>query len=307
MPTIQEFIDLNPLDYGAGNANLLISSSAVNPPVDQTPVPPYYIQGLTIPIKSKNSKQVKSALLQVETLKFTYEGDIKNAPVIDRQVFPDYVYLEINPLESSTLPTDISTVLAETVTDEEFIFIPFFESNFFNDDYNVLINNNQRGRLNSIRQIVDRKNSQANPSNLELIILQTATKAELQDSNYTQRSRIQGRYLGGKLDSKGVPGQEPAIQLTQFRGSVHPLTSNVTSIKALNPSDRKEEDLFFTSYISGSGGNFEYASFPQSSSFLFREVQESNRFEKITSKFVLSVENNRVFTSNENGGVILEQ
>ena len=79
------------------------------------------------------------------------------------------------------------------IVNQEFIFIPFFESNFFNDDYNVLINNNQRGRLNSIRQIVDRKNSQANPSNLELIILQTATKAELQDSNYTQRSRIQGR------------------------------------------------------------------------------------------------------------------
>ena len=305
MPTLESFINTNPNDIGNGNANLLISSSAVNPPANQTPVPPYYIQGLTVPVVSKNNIQVRSALLQANELRFTFSGDIKIAPIVDRQIFTDYVYLEINPLASTTLPDSIGSL--QKNQDEEFIFIPFFQSNFFNDDYNVLINNNERTRRSTIRQVVDRNTSQANPTNLDLLISQTGTTATVQDSNYTQRSRIQGRYLGAKLDSKGIRGQEPIVQLTQFKGSIHPLTSVVGNIKNLEPADRTEVDIFFTSYISASNGYFSAASFPKSGSFIFTEVENTNKFEKVTSKYILSIEDNKVFQTNQNGGVTLIQ
>ena len=68
--TLQEFITTPPTNYGAGNVNLLVSSSISGS--EDIPIPPYTIQGLTVPFNSKNSKNVLSALKEVEAIRFQY-------------------------------------------------------------------------------------------------------------------------------------------------------------------------------------------------------------------------------------------
>jgi hypothetical protein len=82
--------------------------------------------------------------------------------------------------------------------------IPFLNdiSNFYNSDYNPLINNVLIDRLSTIYQDVDYSSGITTPTNFDLLISGSALKAAVQDSNYTSKRVTLPRYEGVKSTSQ---------------------------------------------------------------------------------------------------------
>jgi len=95
-------------------------------------------------------------------------------------------------------------------------------ANFYNSDDNVLINNVDKYSLSTIYQDVDYSTNILTPTNFNQLLLGTATKAPIQDSNYSSKAYTGIRYDGSKSTSKllntwspgdkGTYGKLPTIE-----------------------------------------------------------------------------------------------
>jgi hypothetical protein len=111
--------------------------------------------------------------------------------------------------------------VCDSVILEPYITTP----NFYNSDENALLNSIENERLSTIYQDVDYSTGISTPTNFGLIITGSATKASVQDSNYTTKRHILPRYDGSKSTSQqlnvwnpsdtGTYGKLPTIELTQ--------------------------------------------------------------------------------------------
>ena len=84
-------------------------------------------------------------------------------------------------------------------------YLPFFpqlplESSFYNTPFNPLINNATESVKNTFLQVVEYNNGPI-PSNFNPIVNETALKARVPDSFYTQQANIIPRYIGSTLQS----------------------------------------------------------------------------------------------------------
>ena len=316
--TLEEFITTKPSFYGVGNSNLFYSSSVSGS--DNVPVSPFTISGISIPFTDLNSNNLVSPLKEVTSFKFDFGGERIEAKVIGKQQKNDYVYFNLTPVQVTALPTT-ERGSNKVELKSEFNIFPYFESDFFNSDFNPLQGNSSALLRNSNAQVVDRNTSQQNPTNLQAVIDGTAKSAEIVDSFYETAGLVTGKYRGAKLTNatsmisgskealtrpvlnSGISGSEPALTFKKFDGSVHPDDAVTTTIKGL--SDREKEDIYFNSVRSGSGTSMTYPSFPFLGSIIYLETEESNRFRKATSAKLYSVEQDKVFTTNISGVVTL--
>lgn len=314
--TITEFIETSPLAYGFGNANLIYSSS-----VDtfQQPLPPYSIQGMTVPFVDKNNKSYESALLSISNLRFNFSGSFYTADVIGKQKRTQYIYFQFEPFTTNYLPTSLDAALTPINLDSDFILIPYKNFNFNNSDFNPLINNSEGSKPNSVAQVVDRKGDAANPTNLGALIGNTSGKAELQDCSYTKVGIINSRYNGTKATTAGpineynkerftarvvagaIAGYEPANAFKKFKGSIHAGDSNTTAIKAINQSDRELVDVYFNSTLSGTHPNKLYPNFPAVGNYLY--VEQNNKLTRVVGSKVYAIDTAQVFSSDILGSV----
>jgi hypothetical protein len=86
---------------------------------------------------------------------------------------------------------------------ESTIFEPYITTaNFYNSDENALLNNVSDIRLSTVYQDIDYSTDLLTPINFDLLIDNEASKAAVQDSNYTTRRHIIPRYLGSKSTSQ---------------------------------------------------------------------------------------------------------
>ena len=93
------------------------------------------------------------------------------------------------------------------------IFEPYITTpNYYNSDFNPLINNILVDRLSTTYQDVDYSTGIFTPTNFGLLISGSALKAAVQDSNYTSKRVILPRYEGSKSTSQVLnawtPGDE---------------------------------------------------------------------------------------------------
>lgn len=316
--TIEEFIDTRPQNYGVGNVNLLISSSVVDPGFDNTPIPPYTLQGIAIPNFSKEGVDISSALREIVTLRFDFtEGQI-NTKVIGKQKKKEYFYYLIDPVVVNTYPTQIGPGGETEYRDSEFVFVPYVQTSFNNNDYNPLINNSEGSKVNDVTKKVDRNTSQNEPTNLEAILNGTAQRAEVQNCSYTKVGLIRGRYNGTKttaaptqtefnkqkftdlVNSRFIYGNEPALAFTKFKGSTHPKDAQTSTIS--NLPDRKTIDIYFKSELIGPASARTYTNFPQLYSFVY--TLDGNNFIRVVNSKVFANEIEKTFTLNEDGQVI---
>lgn len=316
--TIEDFIDTRPQNYGVGNVNLLISSSVVNPGVDDTPIPPFTLQGIAIPNFSKEGVDISSALREISTLRFDFtEGQI-STQIIGKQKKQEYFYYLIEPVNVTTYPTQIGPGGETEFTDSEFVFVPYVQTSFNNNDYNPLINNSEGSKANDITVRVDRNSSQNKPTNLKAIINGTGQKAEIQNCSYTKVGLINGRYNGTKttaaptqtefnkqrfidlVRSRFIYGNEPALAFTKFKGSIHPKDANTATIETL--PDRNTINVYFKSELIGPPENRTYTNFPLLYSFIY--TLEGNNFKRVVNSKVFANEIESTFTINEDGQVI---
>ena len=316
--TIEDFIETRPQNYGKGNINLLLSSSVVNPGIDDTPVPPFTLQGIAIPNISKEGVDISSALREIETLRFDFTEGQVTTTIIGKQKKKEYFYYLIDPINVNTYPSSIGPGGETEYKDSEVVFVPYVQTSFNNNDYNPLINNSEGSKRNDTTQRVDRTTSQNKPTNLLAILQGTAEPAEIQNCSYTKVGIIRGRYNGTKTTaaptqtefnkqrftdlvvSRGIDGNEPALSFTTFKGSIHPVDAKTTTVQAL--ADRKVVDVYFKAETALSGSSITYINFPQANSFIY--TVDGNNFKRVVNSKVFAVENEDTFVLNEDGQVI---
>ena len=316
--TLQEFIDTNPSDYGLTNANLLYSSSVSGS--GNTPIAPYELQGLTLPL-ALGGTNLAAALKEVDSIKFGFISGSITAVITGRQKKSGYFYFTFTPVIVNEIPTSNSLGISN-YEDSEFTFLPYTTLSFINSDYNPLINNSQGSKLSSKVRIVDRNSSQEIPTNIQAIISQSATFAEIQNCTYTKTGIINSRYQGSKATAAGpvareynkqlfvstivanaILGNEPALSFKEFKGSIHTNDADTTAIKNILQADREIITVYFNTELSGSHPNKTFPNFPSSGSFLYTD--ENNRLIRAVNNKIYSIDTDQVFTSNELGGITL--
>jgi len=305
-----EFINVDPRNYGAGpNVNLLYSSSVADPGVDNTPTAPFVIQGISVPFAGSDGINISAALKEVDKLRFNFTEGVVTLNITARQKKNGWFFFRTDPAVFNTLPTLVEVVQGGTPYEQNiyrydntgFVFLPYVQLSFINNDYNVLFNNATVSKTNAIAQKVDRTSDAANPTNLTAIINQTATPAEIQNCTYTKAGIVNGRYEGTKLTSGSLPKNDPALSLKEFEGSLYSPGSSDTTIKAINLSDREIINIYFNANISSSGATRTVQTFPDNTNLLFQE--QGNRFIRVVNRKVFAVELNKIFTTNEFGEV----
>lgn len=303
-----EFIETSPSDYGgAVNANLLISSSVVSPGVDNTPQPPFAIIGISIPFQDENNVKLESALKEVTELRFDFTEGTVRPKVLERQRRNGYFYIRLEKTFVNTLPPIIDTLGVGTpseqdiyrLDDSEFVFVPYFEIGFNNNDSNPLLNTSNVSKVNAIRQVVDRTSDAANPTNLSAIIARTAEAAQVQNCSYTKTGLINARYNGTKLDSGSVVGNDPALTFREIDASIHLTDASPAAIRGIDDSSREIQAIYFNPLVSGSHPNKAVQTFPSGSNYLYEE--QNKRFIRLASKKVYIVDRDQVLTTDESG------
>lgn len=107
-------------------------------------------------------------------------------------------------LKSGSLLITQSVSPTESIQDS-IILEPYITTpNYYNSDFNPLLNNIEDERLSTIYQDVDYSSGILIPTNFDLLIEGTAVKAPVQDSNYTTKRHILPRYEGSKSTSQNV-------------------------------------------------------------------------------------------------------
>lgn len=281
-----EFRSKNPSSYGAGNINLLYSSSistgSVFLPVGQYGAqagisgsfydkieensngdviyykrnaffPPYRIIGLTIPFASSNNVSLEATLRQIKSLKFTIATEKIEVKVLTISRLNSYFYLQTVPTIISNLPTENDSTGTPIDFNIEFTFINYLADNFENNDFNPLQGNALTLITSDAAYQVDRNTDSANPSNLSALITETAAPAEIHYSNYTTTGWTNARYKG-TLNKATYERDTPAQSYISFEAGVHTLDVDDITILEIGKSDEIKK-LYFnvesqpTSYI----------------------------------------------------------
>lgn len=301
--TIDEFKDLNPSsfsNYGGdrGNVNFLISSSISGSGDNAIQIPPFVLQGMTVPLKSSEGTAIANALKEVDTLNFDYAGSNYTATILDRTNRSTHYYIRVqNVVLESTASVDSEGNPREVLS--ELVFTPYFASNFNNSDNNPLLSNSDLLKVNDVAMVVDRNTDQLVPSNLDAIIAGTAQAAQIQNCSYTKAGLINARYVGTKLDSGSVVGDDPALGLVTFKASIHPVDSDIDTIKNIGLSDRDVIEVRFDSKRIPTGSTYQFQNFPSGSNILY--IDEGKRTVRLANQKIYSIDKNEVYTSDENG------
>jgi hypothetical protein len=108
-------------------------------------------------------------------------------------------------------------------------FAPFFKENYQYSDYNILQGEAMVSRPNPFLQDLDYQSSQTVPVNYQVVVSESATRATVPESNYTQLSNTNIRYNGSKNQSKQINQWTKGIGLTDFSQSFNIGTYGKTS------------------------------------------------------------------------------
>jgi hypothetical protein len=131
------------------------------------------------------------------------------------------------------------------------------EPNYYNSDYNPLINNVLVDRLSTIYQDVDYSSGIYTPTNFGLLISGSALKAAVQDSNYTSKRVILPRYEGSKSTSQHLNYWTPGDAGTY--GKLPTIESLKTMVAYCDdiggwPPERENASAAFVKYLIKSDG-----------------------------------------------------
>jgi len=136
----------------------------------------------------------KSSSLKIEGLIYPIEGQriiLKN--LYNNSEPASWGDLRLTLLTQSFAPNP--GIGAQTILE------PYITTPFINSDYNAIINNASENRLSKNFMDVDYADNPHVPINLLALVSESATPAQVQDSNYTTQRVISSRYIGRQLQS----------------------------------------------------------------------------------------------------------
>jgi hypothetical protein len=213
--------------------------------------PPYTLKAITVPVLDSNTPpQDRSRLLenvqQITIPLSTGDNVTVNVTSVTQAQSPGtsvmpvtrYYFYNIEPL---TLPNIGNIGIAAGAL----VFSPSLDTFEFADSpYNILEGSIELSRQSSYIMEADRYKigTLANPTytgplNIEELISGSATKADVQDSNYTTTGWINARYEGSKTDRIDYLS-EPAISGKFFEASEFPSGSTSSEINYLITSNQ---------------------------------------------------------------------
>ena len=129
-------------------------------------------------------------------------GDINFTTTITPTIDESF-YLVFSPGVTSELAIKFfatQSVATSSISDLV-VLQPYLDENFFASDYNVLAGNAVEPRVNSFYMDVDYAAGVITASNQQAILSGSATRATVQESNYTTAAVINSRYIGKELNS----------------------------------------------------------------------------------------------------------
>jgi hypothetical protein len=160
------------------------------------------------------------------------------AEVLNRAEYLDFTsnyfyYFQITPIIFDTVLSEVE------VPNVRINFFPYIKGQtFYNSDYNAIQNSINDQKRSSFLQIADRNSLTTNPSNLDAILGNFATMAEIPDSNYTSTGWTNARYNGVESTGLEYGGISSAITGITFRASFHQFSVSSVIIRALSPEDK---------------------------------------------------------------------
>jgi hypothetical protein len=202
------------------------------------------VLGIAVSVFSKasetatESEDISQVLEQVERIYFEFEGEPVIAEVLNRAEYLDFTsnyfyYFQITPIIFNSILSEIE------VPNVRINFYPYIKGqSFYNSDYNAIQNSINDQRRSSFLQTADRNSIETNPSNLDAILGNFATMAEIPDSNYTSTGWTNARYNGVESTGLDYGGISSAITGVTFRASFHQFSVSSTIIRALSPEDK---------------------------------------------------------------------
>jgi hypothetical protein len=105
--------------------------------------------------------------------------------------------------------------IAPNVSSSDLVVLqPYIDEDFLASDYNVLAGDVFEPRVNPFYMDVDYASNAIQAVNFDQIIAGTATRATVQQSNYTYASHIGGRYVGHQLNGIDINTYTPATEYT---------------------------------------------------------------------------------------------
>jgi hypothetical protein len=150
--------------------------------------------------------------------------------------------------------------LSTTLVSSNVFLNPFLNDvpNYYNSDYNPLINNVLVDRLGTIYQDVDYSTGIYTPTNFDLLISGSALKAAVQDSNYTSKRVTIPRYEGSKSTSQNLNYWTPGD--TGTYGKLPTIDNLKTAVAYCDdiggwPPERMEASAIFIKYLIKSDGS----------------------------------------------------
>jgi len=176
--------------------------------------------------------------------------------ITSRQPKESWFFFRVTPLtfNSSSFATG-STCLDTT-------FVPSADIDFNNNVYNVTFNSSQTLRTSPYIFAVDNElsGSSAQPQNVRNILDGNAVTASVQDSFYSSRAIITGRYEGS-VSSEADYGISPAFTAVARQGAFYSPSTEDSFILGQNESDRNVEEYFLVVQVEpgltdGSGSAF---------------------------------------------------
>jgi hypothetical protein len=131
----------------------------------------------------------------------------------------EYFYLSISPGANTNFTGSFfvtQSTTPQTGVSDLVVLQPFIDADFATSEYNVLEGNAIEARINPFYMDVDYSTNALRAVNIEQILSGSATRATVQQSNYTYASHIGGRYVGQQLNGIDINTYTPA---TEFTGS----------------------------------------------------------------------------------------
>jgi hypothetical protein len=135
----------------------------------------------------------------------------------------EYFYLSISPGANTNFTGSFfvtQSTTPQTGSSDLVVLQPFIDADFATSDYNVLGGNAVEARINPFYMDIDYSTNALQAVNIEQILSGSATRATVQQSNYTYASHINGRYNGSKTNSINYNTYTPPTDYTTSSTSI---------------------------------------------------------------------------------------
>jgi len=189
---------------------------------------------------STTGTDITGVLEEVTTVSFsfTFAGESPvsyTLEILERSFFPNangnsFFYFPVTPVQINQTLSDQSP--EELNANQDIVFEPYIQDLTFGfSNFNPLIGNASNAVVSNDYQVADRSaGSFILPKNFDALLAGTATKASVQESNYSATGWTNSRYEGSVSSKANYGGVDPALLGRTFEGSVYDDDTNPAAV-----------------------------------------------------------------------------